>query len=85
MDAALAETPAEVLALNQVVQVILRWSDVAFRAASPLVSVGGVVMLRPEIGALIRAGYDRTMPVAAQDPSHALRLAARMARAQEGA
>jgi len=32
-----------------------------------------------EIAALIRAAYDPVMPVAATDPSHALRLAARLA------
>ena len=30
--------------------------------------------------ALIRAAYDPILPVAAQDPSHALRLSARIAR-----
>jgi hypothetical protein len=78
MDAELAEVPAEVLALNQAVQVILLWSDVAFRAQSPLAKAGGLVVLRPEIGALIRAGYDKTMPVVARDSSHALRLWARI-------
>jgi hypothetical protein len=79
MDAELAEMPAEVLALNQAAQVILLWSDVAFRTRSPLGVANGVVVLHPDIGAVIRAGYDKTMPVAAQDPSHALRLGARMA------
>lgn len=32
-----------------------------------------------ELAALIRAAYDPVLPVAARDPSHALRLAARMA------
>lgn len=79
LDAELAEVPAEVLALNQAAQVILLWSDVAFRERSPLASAQGGVVLRPEIGALIRASYDRTMPAVARDASHALRLAARMA------
>ncbi|MDF3854573.1 hypothetical protein ACDP63_20155 [Paracoccus sp. P2] len=34
----------------------------------------------PELAALIRAAYDPVMPVAATDPSHALRLAARLPR-----
>lgn len=79
MGGALAEVPAEVLALNQAVQVILLWSDVAFQGRSPLGKVDGVAVLRPEIGALIRAGYAPVMPVVAQDASHALRLAARIA------
>ncbi len=37
-------------------------------------------MLRPEIGALIRAAYDPALPDFADDPSHALRLFARMQR-----
>ncbi|MGO4907250.1 hypothetical protein ACEN2J_02835 [Pseudorhodobacter sp. W20_MBD10_FR17] len=78
MDTELAEVPAEVLALNQAAQVILLWSDVAFRAQSPLAKAGDMVVLRPEIGALIRAGYDKTMPAVAQDASHALRLWARI-------
>jgi hypothetical protein len=79
LDAELAEVPAEVLALNQAVQVILLWSDAAFAARSPLAKAGEVVVLRPEIAALIRAGYDPVLPLVAQDPSHALRLSARMA------
>ena len=81
MDAALAEMPAETLALAQAVQTILLWSDRAFDGASPLVRVGaegdGRVILRPEIGAVIRAGYDPVLPVVARDAAHALRLAAR--------
>ena len=51
--------------------------DVAER--SPLAVAGGRTVLRPEIGDLIRAAYDPVMPVAANDASHALRLAARLA------
>ncbi|RUS63165.1 hypothetical protein EGN72_05725 [Pseudorhodobacter sp. E13] len=83
MDAELEAVSADVLALNQAVQVILLWSDTAFRARSPMVKAGDTVVLRPEIGALIRAGYDPVMPVAAQDKSHALRLAARMQHAAQ--
>lgn len=83
MDAALAEMPAETLALSQAAQVIVLWSDKAFANTSPLAKAGEVVVLRPEIAALIRAGYDRNMPAVAQDPSHALRLTAR-ARMADG-
>lgn len=79
MDAELAEVPAEVLALNQAVQVILLWSDAAFAMRSPLAKAGEVVVLRPEIASVIRAGYDPVLPLVAHDPSHALRLSARMA------
>lgn len=78
MDAALAEMEAETLALAQAVQTILLWSDRAFDGTSPLARLGDRVILRPEIGAVIRAGYDPVLPVMARDPSHALRLAARV-------
>ncbi|PZX19659.1 hypothetical protein LX81_00116 [Palleronia aestuarii] len=79
MDAALSALPAETLALTQVAQTILLWSDLAFTDRSPLaLTPAGATVLRPEIGALIRAAYDPVMPAAASDPSHALRLAARV-------
>lgn len=77
MDADLASVPAEDLALAQAAQVICLWSEGAFAGASPLARAGTAVILRPEIVALIRAGYAPAMPVVARDPSHALRLAAR--------
>ena len=78
IDAALADTPAEALALAQAAQVIVLWSDAAFAGGSPLARAGGTVILRPEIARVIRAGYDPVMPAVATDPSHALRLAARV-------
>lgn len=78
MDGELAKLPAETLALSQVVQTILLWSDTAFRSQSPLAVAGDTTILRPEIAALIRAAYDPVLPGVAQDPSHALRLFARM-------
>lgn len=74
----LAQMPAEDLALAQAAQAICLWSDKAFADTSPLAVVQGRVILRPEIAALIRAAYAPVMPAVAQDPSHALRLAARM-------
>lgn len=79
MDAELAELPAEILALSQMVQTILLWSDTAFADQSPLGRTPeGTTVLRPDIADVIRAGYDRVMPTVADDPSHALRLAARL-------
>jgi len=80
MDDALAAQPAETLALSQAVQAALLWSEAAFATRSPLAVLpgGGATVLRPEIAALIRAGYDPAMPVVASDPGHALRLFARM-------
>lgn len=79
MDDALRDVPAETLALNQMVQAIVLWSDTAFLGASPIALVeGGTAVLRPDIASLLRASYDRVLPVMAQDPSHGLRLSARM-------
>jgi hypothetical protein len=82
MDAALAAMEAETLALAQAVQTIVLWSDRAFDGASPLARVGDRVILRPEIGAVIRAGYDPVLPAMARDPAHALRLSARLVARQ---
>ena len=78
MDAEMAAQPAGDLALNQVVQVMLLWSEGAFRERSPLALAGESTILRPEIAGVIRAAYDPVMPGAAADSTHALRLFARM-------
>jgi hypothetical protein len=80
MDTHLAAVPAEALALSQAVQVILLWSDRAFVDVAPLARAGNVEVLRPEIGAVIRAAYDPVLPDMATDASHAFRIAARMGR-----
>ena len=86
MDAHLAAVPAETLALGQMVQVILLWSEGAFATRSPLAQIDtGKTILRPEIAELIRAAYDPVMPAVAQDASHALRLAARGLATRAGA
>jgi hypothetical protein len=82
MDAALSEAPAEDLALAQVAQSVLLWSDTAFTGSGPLGRAEDRVVLRPDVAAVIRAGYDPVMPVVADDPSHALRLVARMGRSE---
>ncbi|MDO6731700.1 hypothetical protein Q4577_16835 [Marinovum sp. 2_MG-2023] len=82
MDDALGAMPAETLALGQIVRVMLLWSDAAFAEVSPLAIAGDQTILRPEIGAVIRAGYDPVMPAVSQDPVHAMRLAARVGLAQ---
>lgn len=80
MDKELSLVPAETLALGQMAQTILLWSDTAFKYQSPLAQIGqdGATILRPEIATLIRAAYDPVLPEASVDPSHALRLAARV-------
>ena len=55
------------------------WSDTAFTDRSALAVAGDHTILRPEIGAIIRAAYDPVLPAVATDPAHALRLAARIA------
>jgi len=78
MDGALADVPAEDLALAEAAQSMLLWSDAAFAEVGPLGVAGDKVILRPEIAGVIRAAYDPVMPDVADDPSHALRLAARI-------
>ena len=78
MDQHLSDVPAQTLALSQIVQSMVLWSDTAFQDHSPLVVVGEGTALRPDIAALLRAAYDPVLPSAAQDSSHALRLSARI-------
>ena len=78
MDSHLQEVSADTLALGQAAQTILLWSDLAFRDQPPLAMIDGNAVLRPEIADVVRAAYDPVMPASATDPSHALRLAARM-------
>lgn len=78
MDAALTGTPAADLALSLAVQAILLWSDRAFRNISPLAQTVNGAGLRPQIAAIIRAGYDPSLPVATGDKALSLRLLARI-------
>jgi hypothetical protein len=82
MDDHLADVPAQTLALSQIVQSMLLWSDEAFQDQSPLAMAADTTVLRPDVAALIRAAYDPVLPHAAPDASHALRLAARMGAVQ---
>ena len=86
MQGAMAELPAETLALSQAAQIIVLWGDQAFAETSPLAILPetGATILRPEIAAIIAAGYDRMMPPSANDASHALRLFARLQAPTEG-
>ena len=78
MDEHLSAVPAQTLALSQIVQSYLLWSDTAFRDQSPLAMAGDTTILRPDVAGLIRAAYDPVLPAVAMDSSHALRLYARM-------
>lgn len=83
MDKIMQEIPADTLCLGQVAQSMVLWSDEAFLNSSPLALTGDdVAILKPEVAAIIRAAYDPVMPMAATDPSHALRLSARLQTGQ---
>lgn len=77
MDDHLSAVPAQTLALSQIVQSMLLWSDLAFRDWSPLAVAGETTVLKPDIAGVLRAAYDPVLPAAASDAAHALRLAAR--------
>ena len=78
MDEHMAAVPADTLALSQAIQTIVLWSDQAFEDRSPLAQVDGTTILQPQSADVVRAAYAPVMPVASQDSSHALRLAARL-------
>ena len=82
MDAELEQVSADTLALQQMVQAMLLWSDRAFTEASPLAMLDGRAVLRPDIADLMRAAYDPVLPAMARDDSHGLRLSARLGRLQ---
>jgi len=82
MDKHLSAVPAQTLALSQIVQSFLLWSDAAFKDQSPLAVAEGTTILRPDVAALLRAAYDPVLPPVAQDASHALRLFARLNKLQ---
>ncbi|MGR3484020.1 MAG: hypothetical protein ACU0BF_01635 [Paracoccaceae bacterium] len=78
MDDHLSAVPADVLALGQAAQSVLLWSDAAFEDTGPVALLEGRAVLRPDVAAVIAAACDPVMPAHATDPSHALRLAARL-------
>ena len=84
IDEYLSDIPADTLALVQAAQTMLVWSDTAFTDASPVARhpESDTVILRPDVAAVIRAAYDPVLPASAQDPSHALRLSARIGPVQ---
>ena len=78
IDDAMAEIPAEDLALTEAGSAMLLWAEEAFADKGLLGLVGDKVVLRPDVAAIIRAAYDPVMPDVAEDASHALRMAARI-------
>ncbi len=77
----LGEVPAEAIALSAAAQMIVLWSDESFGRVGPIAAdeASGAMILNPDIAAIIRVSYDPILPSVAHDPSHALRLAARIA------
>lgn len=69
----------QTIGTQQMVQSILLWADGAFTAESPVAIIerNDLCIVKPAYAALIRAAYDPNMPVATNEPAHALRLAAR--------
>jgi hypothetical protein len=78
MDKQMAKMSAEALALSQVAQSMLLWSDQAFRDRSPLAVVQGKTILHPDTVSIIRAAYDPVLPPATDQSTHALRLFGRV-------
>jgi len=78
MQGAMAEMPADVLALRQAIGAHLRWGPAAFGPEGPMGMDAGKLVIRPEVIALMRAAYDPALPVSAADGAHALRVFARL-------
>lgn len=69
MGGTLSDMPAESLLLDQAARLMLTWAG-----DPPMLRDGA---LRPDVAAILRAAYDPVLPARADDPVHALRLAAR--------
>ncbi|MEM0924151.1 MAG: hypothetical protein AAGI13_13965 [Pseudomonadota bacterium] len=83
-DRDLQQVSAQTLAVSQCVQALLLWSDTAFTAESPIALIDkGRCIVKPWYADLIRAAYDPVLNATDEDPSLALRLAARMRKIEE--
>lgn len=80
---ALADLPADLLALGHAVEAVLDWAPGGLADGITRPGAGGAE-LRPELIALLRAAYDPRLPDASDDHSLALRLAARVAAQAPG-
>lgn len=82
VDEATAAQPLQTLATAETLQSLLVWSEGAFTRESPIARIpqNNMVIVKPEYAAIVRAAYDPVMPVAADDPVHAVRLGARAGR-----
>ncbi|MEM9045727.1 MAG: hypothetical protein AAGC81_13640 [Pseudomonadota bacterium] len=83
-DADLQQVSAQTLAVSQCFQGLVLWSDHAFTKESPIALIDdGRCIVKPWYADLVRAAYDPVLPVAGDDPSLTLRLAARMKRMED--
>ncbi len=84
-DDELRRVSARTLAVTQAVQSLLLWSDRAFAKEGPVAVLAetGRAIVKPWHARLIRAAYDPVLPARSEDPSLALRLAARMVAAPD--
>ncbi len=81
-DDEMAAVSVQTLATDQMARSILLWSKDAFACQSPIgmIEENNMAIVRPEIAALIRSAYDKTMPEESDDSSHAVRLSARVSQ-----
>ncbi|MEM7498237.1 MAG: hypothetical protein AAF371_09640 [Pseudomonadota bacterium] len=81
-DTSFARFSERSLALGQVVQGLLLWSDHAFTRESPVAVIEGIgrAVVTPRVQHVLRAAYDDALPDASDDPAHAAALAAVAAR-----
>lgn len=77
VDHALAELPADLLAIIHAMMAHLHWGPSAFESGTTQDGPHGA-QIRADLLDLLRAAYDRSIPAASSDPSLALRLAARL-------
>lgn len=79
VDAATEALSIQALGTSETFQSLLTWSEGAFSQVSPIATVkeNNMCIVKPEFAAIVRAAYDPMMPVSSDDPSHALRVAAR--------
>lgn len=78
MSARLTGLPADDLALDLALRVILPFQAAALRHHPALLHQEKGSVIAPSVADLIRVAYDPILPVAATDHSHALRLSARL-------
>ena len=79
VDAATERLSLQTLGTSETFQSLLTFGENAFDAQSPIamIKANNLCIVKPEYAAVVRAAYDPALPVATEDPSHALRVSAR--------